>query len=163
MGDEPEEMLQVVDARGRFLRAASRAECHADAALIHRSVCVLLFNAKGELYLQRRAMAKDTYPGQRDLSATGHVRVGETEDEAAARELAEELGVWAEIRRVDTMLLRLPAETEVATIYCCSYNGAITPDPNELSGGAFHPPAQAIRLPDLTPYAAQILARLGYG
>lgn len=163
MGDEPEEMLQVVDARGRLLRAASRVECHANAALIHRSVCVLLFNAEGELYIQRRAMAKDTYPGQRDLSATGHVGVGETEDEAAVRELIEELGVRAAIRRIDTLLLRLPAETELATIYHCSYNGAITPDPDELSGGAFHPPAQAIRLPDLTPYAAQILARLGYG
>ncbi len=163
MDVEPEEMLQVVDTQGRFLRAASRAECHADAALIHRSVCVLLFNAAGELYLQRRAMSKDTYPGQRDLSATGHVRTGETEDEAAARELAEELGVRPEIRRVDTMLLRLPAETELATIYRCSYNGTITPDPNELDGGAFYPPAHAIQLPDLTPYAGQILARLGYG
>ncbi len=163
MDSNCEEMLQIVDARGRFLRAASRAECHEDRALIHRSVCILLFNAAGELYIQRRAMAKDTYPGQRDLSATGHVRAGEAEDEAATRELAEELSVWVEIEHVDTMLLRLPAETELATIYRCSYEGTITTDPTELAGGAFHQPAEAIQLPDLTPYAGQILARLGYG
>jgi isopentenyldiphosphate isomerase len=162
MDVEPEEVLQVVDVKGRFLRAASRVECHVDAALIHRSVCVLLFDAEGELYIQRRARSKDTYPGQRDLSATGHVRVGETEDDAAARELVEELGVRTVIRRVDTMLLRLPAETEFATIYRCSYNGTIIPDPIELSGGAFYPLELAVQLPDLTPYARQILARLGY-
>ncbi len=160
MRSEPPEMLQVVDEQGRFLRAATRAECHADASRIHRSVCVIVFNAAGDLYIQRRALTKDTYPGLRDLSATGHVRTGETEDTAAARELAEELSVRAPIERIHTMVLRLPAETERAAIYRCQYDGAIVPDPNELAGGAFYSPREAARLPDLTPYARCILTRL---
>ncbi|MBA2362192.1 MAG: NUDIX domain-containing protein [Chloroflexia bacterium] len=162
MDAEAEEMLQVVDTRGRFLWAASRAECHADSSLIHRSVCVLLFNAAGELYIQRRAMDKDLYAGLRDLSASGHVRIGETEDNAAARELSEELGVRAPIERVQSVLLRLPEETEHATIYRCKHDGVIIPDRDELAGGEFYGQVQVARLPDLTPYALGILTRLEY-
>jgi isopentenyldiphosphate isomerase len=45
-----------------------------------------------EIVLQRRARAKDTFPGCWDASAAGHWRAGETAEDAA-REIAEELGV----------------------------------------------------------------------
>lgn len=160
MPDAAEEMLEVVDERGRFVRAASRAECHADACLIHRSVCVLVYDPAGRLFVQTRAHSKDTYPGMRDLSATGHVRLSEAWEEAAIRELREELGIAPPLHFLGTLLVPMPAETELAAIYRCTWAGPLRPDPEELEGGAFLPPDAARCLPDLTPFAAAILGHL---
>ena len=160
MTSEDGELLQVVDEHGRFLRAVPRRECHRDPSLIHRSVCVLVFDGGGRLYLQERSAAKDMYAGEWDLSATGHVRAGETPDEAAARELREELGVEAELERLTEILLRAPQEAELTTVYRCAHDGPVHPDPTEIAGGAYYAPEDARRVPRLTAYAAAILDAL---
>jgi 16S rRNA (adenine1518-N6/adenine1519-N6)-dimethyltransferase len=53
---------------------------------------VFVVNPAGELLLQRRAEAKDYYPGYWDASVGGQVIAGESYEEAAVRELEEELG-----------------------------------------------------------------------
>ena len=59
------------------------------------------FNDDGELELlwQRRAMGVDRYPGDYDISAGGHINLGETVIEGAIRECHEEIG--AEIKAED--------------------------------------------------------------
>ena len=52
-----------------------------------------LFNSKGELFLQKRAMTKDLLPGYWDTSVGGHVSPGESPEEALKRETFEELGL----------------------------------------------------------------------
>jgi isopentenyldiphosphate isomerase len=155
------ELLQVVDERGRPVRAATREECHSDPSLIHRSVCVLLYRADGRLLLQLRSRSKDLYAGMWDLSATGHPRAGEAVESAARRELLEELGVEAGLERVGTALVRAPRETELAEVYRCRHAGPVHPDPGEIAAVAFHTPRAARQVPDLTPYAAALLAWLG--
>lgn len=59
---------------------------------IVRIVRVLLFNSKRELYLQRRGPNVD-FPGVLDQSAGGHVDKGESYEQAARRETAEEIGI----------------------------------------------------------------------
>ncbi len=59
-------------------------------------VVVFLYrrSAKGiELLWQKRAMEVDRYPGDYDISAGGHVNLGESLVEAAVRETYEEIGV----------------------------------------------------------------------
>ncbi len=56
-------------------------------------VHMCVFNAKGELLVQRRSPEKDRYPGIWDLSAGGFAKAGETAQEAALRETAEEVGL----------------------------------------------------------------------
>lgn len=51
------------------------------------------FIRKRELLLQKRSILKDAFPGAWDISSAGHVDAGEKCDDAAARELTEELGV----------------------------------------------------------------------
>ena len=54
-------------------------------------VCV--FNKKGELLIQKRQITKSGWPDLWDLSVGGHVIAGETSQQAAERELKEELGI----------------------------------------------------------------------
>lgn len=86
------ELFDVVDEHDRVLRRETRAEVHRQR-LLHRAVHILVFNARGEVYLQRRSAQKDTYPHRWTTSCSGHVDAGEDYDTAAVRELAEELGL----------------------------------------------------------------------
>lgn len=61
--------------------------------LPHASTGVLLVDDDGRIYVHRRTATKDVYPGMWDVWAGGVVRAGERPAAAAARELAEELGV----------------------------------------------------------------------
>jgi isopentenyldiphosphate isomerase len=61
--------------------------------LQHRAVSIAVLGSDGRLLVHRRADSKDVWPGMWDLAAGGVVAAGETYDIAAARELAEELGV----------------------------------------------------------------------
>ena len=59
---------------------------------IRRVSCVLLFNDKGEVLIQRRS-AHVLSPLLLDYSAAGHVDEGDSYEEAAYRELREELNL----------------------------------------------------------------------
>ena len=54
---------------------------------------VLVFNSRGEIFLQKRSMTKDREPGKWDSSSSGHVDSGEDYDACAVRELREEIGL----------------------------------------------------------------------
>ena len=87
-----DEWFDVVNARDEVVGRATRREVHA-CGLLHRAVHVLVFDAAGRVFLQKRSMKKDLCPGLWDSSCSGHLDAGEDYDAAAARELAEEIGV----------------------------------------------------------------------
>ena len=82
----------MVDEADRVIGSAPRSEVHR-RKLRHRAVHVLLFNAQGELFVQKRSATKDTFPSCYDSSASGHVNRGEDYDICARRETQEELGL----------------------------------------------------------------------
>jgi 8-oxo-dGTP pyrophosphatase MutT (NUDIX family) len=61
--------------------------------LRHRSVGIAVVASDGRLLVHRRSPHKDIWPGLWDVCVGGVVTSGETCDKAAARELAEELGI----------------------------------------------------------------------
>jgi len=89
-----DELFDVVDLDDRVISQAPRHEVHA-RKLLHRAVHVLVHDVAGHLFLQRRSLSKDTFPGCWDSSCSGHVDAGEDYVTAARRELGEELG-WHE-------------------------------------------------------------------
>ena len=88
------EIFPVVDEEGNEISTAPRSVCHdGKSMLLHPVVHLHLFNKKGELFLQKRAMAKDLLPGKWDTSVGGHISPGEKPEEALKRETEEELGI----------------------------------------------------------------------
>jgi len=60
---------------------------------IHRIVIVCVFGEDNRMLIQQRTWTKIGWPGLWDLSAGGSALAGETSQQAASRELAEEVGI----------------------------------------------------------------------
>ena len=155
-GDTSEELLDVVDENDRVIGRERRGVIH-EKGLMHRSAQVLVFNSKGELFLQKRSNNKDEFGGLWDSSAAGHVNPGEDYADCARRELAEELGI-AEPLHLEP-LFRMPASKatgyEHCSVFRCRYDGPLTYQPEEVTDGKWVPPSEMDRLveddPGLTP------------
>ena len=136
-----EEIFDVVNDRDEVIGQQPRRIVHRDG-LRHRAVHVLVFNSKGELFLQKRSLTKDCFPGTWDSSASGHLDVGESYDACALRELREELG-WNHTGPMEK-LFRIAAcpETgmEFVWIYRIVAEGPFVLHPEEIECGAWFTP-----------------------
>lgn len=133
-----EEWFDLVDENGTRIGKARRRECHGNPALLHQAVHVFVFNAAGELFLQRRSRNKDVQPGKWDTSVGGHVDAGESPDAAACREMREELGITSgSPRRLYHYLWRSPLESERIQSYVLQHEGPFTLHPEEIEEGRF--------------------------
>ena len=158
LSDDQQELFQVVDEHDQPIGTATRAACHADRTLIHRSVWVLVDTTDGMLY-QRRGYGKDSNPGAWDLACAGHVAAGEEYEEAACRELAEEVGITGAVpQHAGTFLMRMPDETEMCAIFRLHHDGPFTVRPPEVIGLAAFRAGEEPR--PLTPSAERVLAFL---
>lgn len=86
------EWVEWVDEHDRVIEVVTRPRMRADN-LRHRSAAVVVLSTDGRLLVHRRADTKDLRPGWWDVCVGGVVSVGETYEETAIRELAEEIGV----------------------------------------------------------------------
>lgn len=136
--DDSSEVFDVVDSENRVIGQATRGEVHAKG-LLHRSVHIWVFNSRGELFLQKRAMTKDENPGYWDSSASGHLNAGEDYRTSAQRELMEELGISGELQ----FFMKFPASREThwehVETYLCRTDQKITLNLLEISEGRFWP------------------------
>ncbi len=136
-----EEIFEVVDEFDEVVGRAPRSEVHR-RDLRHRAIHLLIFNHRGELFLQQRSLAKDNWPGVWDSSASGHLDAGESYDACCLREVAEELGVV--LPAVPARLFKLEAGPETGWEFCWVYRtdheGPFHFQPSEVRGGAWFPP-----------------------
>ncbi len=138
-----EEFFDVVDANDAVIGRAARREVHA-RGLWHRAVHVLVFDAAGRTFLQKRSMTKDMSPGCWDAACSGHLDSGEDYDEAAARELGEEIGVTVEPARLErVMRVEACAQTgwEFLRVYRLRHEGPFSLHPEEIDRGEWMTPA----------------------
>ena len=134
------EIFDLVDENDNVTGRASRQEVHGNPGLIHRVAHVLVFNRKGELYLQKRAADKDVQPGKWDTSVGGHVDSGEGYTEAAVRETGEELGIEIEADKLFFLykyLHRNEYESEYVSTYKLLWDGPVMVQESEIEEGRF--------------------------
>lgn len=137
-----DEIFDVVNERDEVVGQAPRREVHA-RGWRHRAVHVLVFNARGEVFLQKRSLAKDSAPGKWDSSASGHVDSGEEYDACAVRELREEIGLVCAQRPQRLFKIEARPETgwEFCWIYRCASEGPFVLQPEEIETGGWFSPA----------------------
>ena len=68
--------------------------------IYHGEICAVVINSKKELLLQKRAAGKKIHAGRWTFGVAGHVATGETFEQAARRELAEEIGLQVSIEQL---------------------------------------------------------------
>jgi isopentenyl-diphosphate delta-isomerase len=138
------EIFDVVDARDRVIGQATRPEVHA-RHLRHRAVHILLFNRNGDIFIQKRAASKDTFPGRYDSSASGHLSSGETYDACALREVREELGLTiapAGLQKHFKIEAGKQTGWEFVWTYSARTGEMPLVNPQEIESGAFWSPDQ---------------------
>ena len=141
-----EELFPLVNEQGEVIGSATRAFCHGGTKPLHPVIHLHVLNSKGELYLQKRSMLKDIQPGKWDTAVGGHVDYGESIDDALLREACEELGITGFTSRfLLSYVFESEREKELVYVYTTRYDGAIVPDPDEISEGAFWPADKIIQ------------------
>lgn len=64
-----------------------------ELGFISRTVAIFVKDSNNKFIIAKRAMHKRLAPGKEDLAVCGNVDTGETYEQAAAREVAEETGI----------------------------------------------------------------------
>ena len=141
-----DEIFDVVDERDEVTGRELRREVHR-LGLRHRAVHVLVFNASGHVFLQKRSKLKDTFPGAWDSSASGHVDHGETYDACAVRELREEIGLRTILAPKRLFKIDACPRTgmEFVWVYRCEAEGPFVLKPDELEAGGWFAPEVVTR------------------
>ena len=94
-----EEKVILVNEKDEQLGLMGKMEAH-QKAVLHRAFSVFVFNKKGELLLQQRALDKYHSPGLWTNTCCSHQRDGETNLEAGKRRLQEEMGFYCDLEEV---------------------------------------------------------------
>lgn len=76
-----------------------------------------------ELLWQRRSDKIDRFPGDYDISAGGHINLGETVVEAAVREMREEIGAEIKAEDLRFVTMRPFNKNRFAWVYAVDFTG----------------------------------------
>jgi isopentenyl-diphosphate delta-isomerase len=91
------EQVILVDEQDNEIGTMQKMEAHLKGRL-HRAFSVFIFNDKGELLLQQRAIDKYHSGGKWTNTCCSHPRLGEDNLAAANRRLYEEMGMKCELK-----------------------------------------------------------------
>ena len=132
-----EELVDLIDRDDRVIGRKTRRTVRAEN-LLHRGVGILCTNAAGKIYVHKRTTTKDVFPGMYDMFVGGVVTAGESYEEAAKRELAEELGIAGPTPEyLFHHLYWGPRNRSLVAVYSVEWNGPIRHQASEISWGQF--------------------------
>src|SRR5437868_6620220 len=141
-----EDIFDVVNGRDEVIDSKPRSGVHR-LGLLHRAVHVLVFNARGQIFLQKRSMKKDRQPGLWDSSASGHVDSGEDYDTTAVREVWEEIGL--RLPKTPKRLFKIDAceetDQEFVWVYRYESEGPFELNREEIDRGDWFAPEEVTR------------------
>ena len=147
-----DEIVVIVDAHNHVVGAAPRRAMRAKR-LRHRSTYILVFNPRGELYVQKRTPTKDVFPGYYDVAAGGVVLAGETYEQGAERELEEEMGIrGVPLHRLFDFYFENEHTRLWGCAFSCAYNGVVVLQEEEVESGAFVPVSDILRRAETEPF-----------
>ncbi|WP_371564153.1 isopentenyl-diphosphate Delta-isomerase [Streptomyces canus] len=140
-------LLELVDEHGVTIGTAEKLAAHQPPGQLHRAFSVFLFDERGRLLLQQRALGKYHSPGVWSNTCCGHPYPGEAPFAAAARRTYEELGVSPSLlAEAGTVRYNHPdpdsglVEQEYNHLFVGMVQTPLGPDPEEVGATAFVTP-----------------------
>ncbi len=88
-----DELIDILNADGTSAGKSCLKSIAHQRGYYHATVHVWFYTIDHQLLLQKRGAQKKTYPNRWDVSVAGHVHAGESIEEAAVREVKEEIGL----------------------------------------------------------------------
>ncbi|EFL22066.1 isopentenyl-diphosphate delta-isomerase [Streptomyces himastatinicus ATCC 53653] len=160
-------MLELVDEAGTTIGTAEKLAAHLAPGQLHRAFSVFLFDERGRLLLQRRALGKYHSPGVWSNTCCGHPYPGEPPFVAAARRTGEELGIApALLGEAGTVRYNHPdpasglVEQEYNHLFVGLLKETPRPDPQEIGETAFVTPDELAKLRAEGPFSAWFMTVL---
>lgn len=120
----PDEIVDVVNEKDEVIGQSTKGEVNSNPNVIHREVAVLIYNSEGKILIQQRSKNKRTNPLVWIISVAGHVKSGQSYEQAVHMELKEELGFDTELKLYEKQKFSYSNETQLT----CSYLGKIPED-----------------------------------
>jgi len=149
VSSESEDLI-LVDANDKETGFLSKARAHDGQGVLHRAFSVFLFNDKGEMLLQQRAVSKRLWPGYWSNSCCSHPRRGESMRVATRRRLRDELNIDAELEYVYKFMYQaeygeLGSEHELCHVYLGRVDGDVHANDHEIESIRFMSTAELER------------------
>ena len=130
------EMLPLIEPDGIVYGQAPRAWCHSGTSALHPVVHLQIMDREGNVYLQKRSMIKNRWPGRWDMAVGGHVSYGERILETLYREAAEELGLTEfNPSYLDTYIFETKRDRELVVVFAFIGHPNLNPDNAEVTEG----------------------------
>lgn len=141
VSSESEELI-LVDERDNEIGYLSKQQCHDGDGVLHRAFSLFVFNAMGELLLQKRSADKRLWPLFWSNSCCSHPRKGESMEVATRRRLQEELDIHAELEFVYKFSYRAQfgeqgAENELCSVFLGRTDQTYSANANEIAEARF--------------------------
>ena len=126
----------LVNEQDEATGTMEKMEAH-KKGLLHRAFSVFIFNSKGEMLLQRRAMNKYHSGGLWTNSCCSHPKPGEDVYDAAQRRLQQEMGFTAKLEKIFDFVYEAEfdnglTEHEFDHVYAGEYEGVICFNTHEV-------------------------------
>lgn len=151
-----EEQVILVDRDDQEIGTIEKMEAHR-TALLHRAFSVFIFNRKGDMLLQQRAVQKYHSGGLWTNACCSHPRPGESTEAAAQRRLLEEMGFSTNLKKGFDFIYRADldnnlSEHELDHVFIGVYDGDITPNPVEVKDYCFKSVESIMESIELQPH-----------
>lgn len=126
------ELVERVDEQDEVLGVVERAEA-IRRGWLHRVATIVCRDGEGRFLVHRRPDAVALFAGQFNWMLGGAVNVAESYEEAAARELVEEVGVHTRPRFLFKFLCRGVISPYWLAVHEAVLTGPVRPDPAEVA------------------------------
>jgi len=133
----------LVDKNDNAIGSMEKMDAHLKG-LLHRAFSIFIFNSKGEMLLQQRAIKKYHSAGLWSNACCSHPQPGEETKLAALRRLNEEMGFKISLQKVFDFIYKAPfenglTENEFDHVFVGEYQGEIKINPDEVNDYSFKP------------------------
>ncbi|WP_285008552.1 isopentenyl-diphosphate Delta-isomerase [Pedobacter faecalis] len=131
------EEVILVDEQDNAIGTMQKMEAH-ELGKLHRAFSVFVFNSRGELLLQQRALDKYHSGGKWTNTCCSHPRSGEDTIDAANRRLMEEMGLNTSLEHVFSFMYHAPvnerlSENEFDHVFFGVSDALPEPDADEVA------------------------------